>query len=41
MDQIVAQALTLCAKIAGTTKTELTRRSQPAAILNGAATLTA
>ena len=40
MDQIVAQALTLCAKIAGTTKSELTRRTQPM-VMNGASVLTA
>jgi UDP-galactopyranose mutase len=40
MDQIVAQALTLCAKIAGTSKSELTRRTQPM-VMNGASVLTA
>jgi UDP-galactopyranose mutase len=40
MDQIVAQALTVCAKIVGATKAELTRRT-PATVLNGAATLSA
>lgn len=38
MDQIVGQALTTCAKIAGTTKTDLIRRTP---VLNGTATLTA
>jgi len=38
MDQIVAQALTLCAKIAGTSRAELSRR-QP--VVAPAATLTA
>ncbi len=40
MDQIVAQALTMVAKIAGTSKSELTRRA-PVPVLNGAAVLTA
>ena len=40
MDQVVAQALTLCAKIAGTTKAELTRRAQPI-VMNGASVLRA
>jgi UDP-galactopyranose mutase len=39
MDQIVAQALTLCAKIMGASRAELTRR-QPA-VVAPAATLTA
>ncbi|MBV8820196.1 MAG: UDP-galactopyranose mutase [Acidobacteriaceae bacterium] len=41
MDQIVAQALTVCAKIAGTTRTDLNRRAVTPPVVETPATLTA